>query len=229
MHSLACSQNKGLSKYQRRVSWLCIGPAPCPHPTGGSEQQSELEDKGLLQSWPETGILHQVVSRLPVANHIFLGSWMVDFLQEGHSLRSTPQRRQSTLRWCSRGAPGKQRPGPGRWLRCTAHLGQCAHQAPGHLAARTWEGHKTRTQPSLCTCRLPENLSGLGLGKASWRLNSVDPGSTHHLELGQTQCGPCTTSTPHTCQRYLFSGSLAPHNKTEQASLNRWPLSQGGK
>ena len=27
-HSLACSQNKGLSEYQRRASWLWIDPAP---------------------------------------------------------------------------------------------------------------------------------------------------------------------------------------------------------
>ena len=57
---------------------------------------------------PETGILHQTVSRLPVANHTFLGSWMVDICQEGHSLRSAPQRRHMThLRQCSCCAPGK--------------------------------------------------------------------------------------------------------------------------
>ena len=38
------------------------------------------------------GILPQTVSRLPVANHTFLGSWMVYIYQEGYSLRSTPQR-----------------------------------------------------------------------------------------------------------------------------------------
>jgi len=42
---------------------------------------------------PRDGILHQTVNGLPVANHIFLGSWMVDTCQEGHSLRSAPQRR----------------------------------------------------------------------------------------------------------------------------------------
>ena len=44
---------------------------------------------------PRDSILHQTVSRLPVANHIFLGSWMVDIWQEGHSLRSAPQRRHT--------------------------------------------------------------------------------------------------------------------------------------
>ena len=54
---------------------------------------------------PRDGILHQTVSRLPVANHIFLGSWMVDICQEGQSQRSAPQRRHTAhLRWRSRGA-----------------------------------------------------------------------------------------------------------------------------
>ena len=56
----------------------------------------------------ETGILHQTVSRLPVANHVFLGYWMVDIFQEGCSLRSAPQRRNTAqLRLCFCGTPGK--------------------------------------------------------------------------------------------------------------------------
>jgi len=43
------------------------------------------------------------LSRLPVANQVFLGSWMVDICQEGCSQRSAPQRRHMAhLRWCSR-------------------------------------------------------------------------------------------------------------------------------
>ena len=115
---LAHSQNRGLSEYQR-ASWLHTGPSPLPRPPytlptpiGGREaygQQPRLEGKGLLlQSQPETGILHQTVSRLPIANHISLGSWMADVHQEGHSLRSAPQRRHTAhLRWCSCGTPGK--------------------------------------------------------------------------------------------------------------------------
>ena len=63
--------------------------------------------KGNLS--PRDGILHQTVSRLPVANHIFLGSWMVDICQEGRSLRSAFHRRHTAhLRWCSCSAPRKQ-------------------------------------------------------------------------------------------------------------------------
>ena len=53
-------------------------------------QQPELE-RGHLG--PRDGILYQIVSRLPVANQVFLGSWMVDIRQEGRSQRSALQRR----------------------------------------------------------------------------------------------------------------------------------------
>ena len=38
---------------------------------------------------PSDGIPHQTVSRLPVANQVFLGSWTVDICQEGRSQRSS--------------------------------------------------------------------------------------------------------------------------------------------
>ena len=65
---------------------------------------------GDSQSWkargklgPRDGILYQTVSRLPVANQVFLGSWTVDIHQEGRSQRSAPQRRHTAhLRWRSR-------------------------------------------------------------------------------------------------------------------------------
>ena len=56
---------------------------------------------------PRDGILHQTVSRLLLANHIFLGSWMIGICQEGRSLRSAPQRRHTAhLRHCSFGTHG---------------------------------------------------------------------------------------------------------------------------
>ena len=57
---------------------------------------------------PRDSILHQTVSRLPVANQVFLGSWVVDVHQEDHSQRSASQKRHTAhLRQCSLGAPGK--------------------------------------------------------------------------------------------------------------------------
>ena len=85
---------------------------------------------------PRDGILYQTVSRLPVANQMFLGTWTVDMHQEGHSQRSAPQRRHTAhLRWCSHCTPRKR----SSWDRGgdKTHYptwGHCTHQAPGHLS-----------------------------------------------------------------------------------------------
>ena len=68
----------------------------------------EPEGDGHLN--PRDDILHQTVSRLPVTNQVFLGSWMVDIHQEGHSQRSGPHRRHMAhLRQRSCTAPRKPR------------------------------------------------------------------------------------------------------------------------
>ena len=81
-------------------------PIPPPEEerqAGGSQSQ---KTRGNFS--PRDGILHQTVSRLPVANQVFLGSWMTDICQEGLSQRSAPQRRHiSHLRRCSCSAPRK--------------------------------------------------------------------------------------------------------------------------
>ena len=127
----------------------------------------------------------------------------------------------------------------GRWLRRTAHLGQCTCQTPGCLSCldlgRAQNAHPTGSV-SLRNTREPERLRPgkcmkhrAHLGQYScrvpWSLSSVDLGSTCCLALWQTQCGPYTVSTPHTCQWYLVAVSLPPHNTTEQVSLNKWPPS----
>ena len=60
-----------------------------------AEKQAEdsQSEKARGNLSPGDSILHQTVSRLPVANQVFLGSWTVDIFQEGHSQRSAPQRR----------------------------------------------------------------------------------------------------------------------------------------
>ena len=128
-----------------------------------------------------------------------------------------------------------EQPGLGRWLRHTVHLGPCACQAPGRLS---WEGHKTHAPLSLCPMRSAweHEREHLRTGKCTkcrahfgqypyrttWSLSSVDMESTCCCELGQTQCGPYTVSTPRTCQWYLLAVFLLPHNITEQVSLNKW-------
>jgi len=110
-HCQACSENKELSEYQRRVSWLRNSPAPTRGREAG-EQPPEPE-RGKLS--PRDGIPYRTASRLPVANQVFLGSWMVDIRQEGHSQRSALQRRHM------------------------AHLGRSSHEHPRNRAARTGE------------------------------------------------------------------------------------------
>ena len=64
-----------------------------PSPTGGREAgrgQSEPERGNL---GPRDGIIYQTASRLSVVNQEFLGFWMVDICQEGHSQRSASQKR----------------------------------------------------------------------------------------------------------------------------------------
>ena len=73
-------------------------PLPPPERQAGNSQSQKA--RGNLG--PRDGILHQTVSRLPVANQVFLGSWMVDIQQEGLRQRSAPQRRHTAhLRWLS--------------------------------------------------------------------------------------------------------------------------------
>ena len=98
---LACSHNKGLSEYQ-------IGCSRRKRHRGRCATARARRQGAAAISVTETGILRQNVSRLPVANHVFLGSWMVDIRQEGRTQRSAPQRRHMAhLRRCSCGAPGK--------------------------------------------------------------------------------------------------------------------------
>ena len=68
---------------------------PLPEAEGQVRDSQSWKARGSLS--PRDGILHQIVSRLPVANQVFLGSWMVDICQEGCTQRSAPQRRHTAL------------------------------------------------------------------------------------------------------------------------------------
>ena len=198
-HCQACSQNKGLSKYQRRASQLRTSPSPA----GGREAgglQPELERDNL---GPRDGILYQIASRLPVANQVFLGSWMVDIHQEGCSPRSAPQRRHMAhLRQRSCCAPRKPS-GCDQGGDKTHHptWGECARQVPGHLSCSDL-GRAQNTDPTksvlLWSTREPEP-EWLRPGKcmqsrahcrqfpcrATWSLSSVDWESTHTVSGGK--------------------------------------------
>ena len=81
---------------------------PIPPPEAERQAGDSQSQKARGNLSPRDSILHQTVSRLPVANQVFLGSWMVDICQEGCSQRSAPQRRHMAhLRQCFYGAPRK--------------------------------------------------------------------------------------------------------------------------
>ena len=160
--------------------------------------------------------------------------------QECHSLRSSPQRRHTGyLGFCPHRAPGKQVAGTEEVHKMHGPRGQCAHQAPGWLSSL--DLGKTQNPQPIWVCALAEHLRpewlwpgrctkcrahlGLCLWRASWSLRRVETGSTHLLGLWQTQCGPSTARTPHTCQQYLFAVSLPLHNTTEKMSIYKWPPS----
>ena len=133
-YSLAYSQNKGLSEYQRRASWLRTGSPPYQRQIGW-QSTARARRWGAISAPEMASSTKQ--GRLPVSNQVFLGSWKADICQEGHSLRSSPQKRHKAhMRRCSHLVPWKTNSwDAGRWLGCTALLGQCAHQAPGHLSS----------------------------------------------------------------------------------------------
>ena len=132
--SLVSSQNKRLSEYQRRASWLQIDPCSPEAERQACKSQS-WKVKGCYNLGPRDCIFYQTVSRLSVVNHVFLGSWTIGICQECHSLRSASLRRHmARVRWCSHHSQETKKLGLGRWLRCTAHLEECACRAPSCLS-----------------------------------------------------------------------------------------------
>ena len=51
---------------------------PIPQLKGGRKAGGSQSRKARGNLGPRDGILHQTVSRLPVTNQVFLGSWTVD-------------------------------------------------------------------------------------------------------------------------------------------------------
>ena len=89
---LVCSQNKWLSKYQRRASQLSYRTLTAWRQRGRCVTARAIRQGAASISTPEAAY-YTKLSRLPVVNHIFLGLWTVHICQECHSLRSVPQRR----------------------------------------------------------------------------------------------------------------------------------------
>ena len=101
------------------VGCTLIHPLPEAERQVGDTQNQKA--RGNLS--PRDDILYQTASRLPAANQVFLGSWMVDICQEGHSQKSAPQKRYTAhLRWHTCCAPRKPNGWDGEAIRHTIHL-----------------------------------------------------------------------------------------------------------
>ena len=113
--------------------------APPPHQRQRGRHATDSQScKARVSSnlSPRDWLPPPTLSRLLVANHVFLGSWTVDICQEGCSQRSAPQRTHMTyLRWHFCCAPRKLSSwnGGGDKMRRPT-WGVCAHYAPGHLS-----------------------------------------------------------------------------------------------
>ena len=125
---------------------------------------------------------------------------MVDICQEGHSLKSAPQRRHTAhLSQCTCGAPRKRAAGTREVTRCTTYLGQCTRQAPGRLSCSDLGGaQNARPDKSvpLWSIREPEGLRpgkctkcraclGQLPCRATWSLSSIDQKSTCTMSWGK--------------------------------------------
>ena len=123
----------------------CVSGFPPTASTQGKQplRQDLLEGEGQVSGsqslkarsnlGPRDSILHQNVSKFLVANQVFLGSWIVDICQKGHSQRSVPQRRH------------------------TAHLRRCTGCTPRKLSGRD-EGGSNSQRPHSPSTWSPELL-----------------------------------------------------------------------
>ena len=143
------------------------GPAPPHYPEAEKQAGNSQSQKARGNFGPRDGILHQTGSRLPLANHVFLGYWSVDICQDGCNLRSAPQGRHTAhLRQCSCSAPSKPRDWDQR--------ADKTHCTPGTVCLpSTWLpellglGKDTKSRPRRVYAFMENlNLSSLDLGSA---------------------------------------------------------------
>lgn len=102
---------------------------------------------------PREDISHQALIRLPVADHVFLGSWTVRIGHEGQSLSSAPLQRHTAL------------------------LQIALLAKPTNRVAGTCLVHKIHSLPGTVPCLPLSRLSSLDLGMDQSSLSGLDLGS----------------------------------------------------
>jgi len=87
---------------------------PSPEAEKQTCDSQSRKTRGCCNLGPSDCILHQTVSRVPVANLLFLSTLTVDICEDCHNLRSAPKRRHMAhLEFCSHSTSGK--PSGGDW------------------------------------------------------------------------------------------------------------------
>ena len=126
-------------------------PIPLPEAERQAAKSQSQKARGNLR--PRDGTLHLTVSRLPIANQVFLGSWMVDICQEGCSQILAPQwRHRACLRWCFAAHSGNQKAGTGEVIK--------THNTPGTVSSpSTWSPELLG--PGKGTKRMPNRVCAL--------------------------------------------------------------------
>ena len=170
------------------------------------------------------------MSRLPVTDQVFLGFWMVDIHQEGHSQRSAPQRRHMAhLRQCSHCEPRKlsswdqggdnmYHPAgrvrlPNPWSPQLLKSGKGTKHRPNRACA--FVGYP-RTEPERLRpgkCAQPRACFRQFPYRATWSLSSVDQESTHAMSGGKPNMAQTLQAGPsHTSNICLKCSSLPQHD-----------------
>ena len=177
---------------------------------------------------PRDSILHQTVSRLPVTNKVFLGSWAVDIHQESRSQRPASQKRHiAHLRQCPPSTPRKPRGRDQGGDKMHHPAGRVCSLAKHLLPEPLTPGKGTKRRPNqVCAFReyprtgtCPQPRAGFRQlpCRATWSLSSVD-GQAHRPWAGANPVWPrhCERS-PHT--PVIFVSSTPP---PPTAQLNKW-------
>ena len=130
---------------------------------------------------------------------MFLGTWMADIQQEGHSQRSAPQRRHM------------------------AHVGRCSHYAPRKPSGWDQGGDKTHCTPEECAQQAPCHLSCSDLGRAqnAGPTKYLPFWSTQELEPEQLRPGKCML--PRACFRQFpcrATWSLSSVDRESTGAMN---------
>ena len=160
-HCQACSQDIGLSEYQRRTSPLWTAPSPA---RGREAGRWQTEQKGTISA-PETASSTKLRADSQLLTK---SSWVPGRLTSAGRVAARDQLRRRNTGHTWDVTPTAH---AGKWAAGTGEV--IRHPAPPeeselakHLvtwAARTWEGPQIQAQPSLCLCGVPETLNQRGL------------------------------------------------------------------